>query len=412
MSRRKRSPEEQARREKIRELLQISEISSMEDIQNLFKETIAEFMENGLDSELDDELGYTKYDYKNKNTDNSRNGHSNKTLRTSFGDVEVSVPRDRKGEFEPQLLKKNQTSISQDIEEKILSMYAKGMTTSDIEEHIRDIYGIEVSDTTVSRISDKILPIAREWQQRPLEAIYAVVFMDAIHYHVRSEGRIIKKAVYIAIGINLDGRKDVLGMWVGENESAKFWATVLNGLKNRGVEDIFIACTDNLTGFSSAIEAVFPETEIQNCIIHQLRNSSKYVSYKDLKALMADLKAVYAAVDEETALNALDVFAEHWDKKYPKISQSWRDNWANLSTYFKFPQEVRRLIYTTNAIEGFNRQLRKVTKSKSVFPTDDSLLKMLYLAMMDITKKWTGRIRDWSKIYAQLTIFFEERLPE
>ena len=412
MSRRKRSPEEQARREKIRELLQISEISSMEDIQNLFKETIAEFMENGLDAELDDELGYTKYDYKNKNTDNSRNGHSSKTLRTSFGDVEVSVPRDRKGEFEPQLLKKNQTSISQDIEEKILSMYAKGMTTSDIEEHIRDIYGIEVSDTTVSRITDKILPIAREWQQRPLEAIYAVVFMDAIHYHVRSEGRIIKKAVYIAIGINLDGRKDVLGMWVGENESAKFWATVLNGLKNRGVEDIFIACTDNLTGFSSAIEAVFPKTEIQNCIIHQLRNSSKYVSYKDLKALMADLKAVYAAVDEETALNALDVFAEHWDKKYPKISQSWRDNWANLSTYFKFPQEVRRLIYTTNTIEGFNRQLRKVTKSKSVFPTDDSLLKMLYLAMTDITKKWTGRRQDWSKIYAQLTIFFEERLPE
>ena len=409
MSRRKRSPEEQARREKIRELLQSSGVNSMEDIQNLFKETIAEFMENGLDSELDNELGYTKYDYKNKNTDNSRNGHSSKTLRTSFGDVEVSVPRDRKGEFDPQLLKKNQTSISQDIEEKILSMYAKGMTTSDIEEHIRDIYGIEVSDTTVSRITDKILPIAREWQQRPLEAIYAVVFMDAIHYHVRSEGRIIKKAVYIAIGINLDGRKDVLGMWVGENESAKFWATVLNGLKNRG---IFIACTDNLTGFSSAIEAVFPKTEIQNCIIHQLRNSSKYVSYKDLKALMADLKAVYAAVDEETALNALDVFAEHWDKKYPKISQSWRDNWANLSTYFKFPQEVRRLIYTTNAIEGFNRQLRKVTKSKSVFPTDDSLLKMLYLAMMDITKKWTGRRQDWSKIYAQLTIFFEERLPE
>ena len=412
MSRRKRSPEEQARREKIRELLQTSGISSMEDIQNLFKETIAEFMENGLDAELDDELGYTKYDYKNKSTDNSRNGHSSKTLRTSFGDVEVSVPRDRKGEFNPLLLKKNQTGISQDIEEKILSMYAKGMTTSDIEEHIRDIYGIEVSDTTVSRITDKILPVVREWQQRPLEAIYAVVFMDAIHYNVRSEGRIIKKAVYIAIGVNLDGRKDVLGMWVGENESAKFWATVLNGLKNRGVEDIFIACTDNLTGFSSAIEAVFPKTEIQNCIIHQLRNSSKYVSYKDLKALMADLKAVYAAVDEETALNALDVFAEHWDKKYPKISQSWRDNWANLSTYFKFPQEVRRLIYTTNTIEGFNRQLRKVTKSKSVFPTDDSLLKMLYLAMTDITKKWTGRRQDWSKIYAQLTIFFEERLPE
>ena len=251
-SRKNRSPEEQARRAKIRELLELSDITSMEDIQSLFKETIAEFMEKGLDAELEDELGYSKYDYRNKETDNSRNGHSSKTLRTSFGDVEVSVPRDRKSEFEPRLLKKNQTSISQDSEEKILSMYAKGMTTGDIEAHIRDIYGIDVSDSTVSRITDKILPVAKEWQQRPLESVYAVVFLDAIHYHVRSEGQVVKKAVYIAIGINLDGRKSVLGMWVGENESAKFWATVLNGLRNRGVEDIFIACTDNLTGFSGA----------------------------------------------------------------------------------------------------------------------------------------------------------------
>ena len=412
MGRKNRSPEENERRSKIRELLQASNISSTDDIQNLFKETIAEFMENGLDAELDDELGYSKYDYKNKDTDNSRNGHSSKTLRTSFGDVEVSVPRDRKGEYEPQLLKKNQTSISQDIEEKILSMYAKGMTTSDIENHIRDIYGIDVSDTTVSRVTDKVLPIAKEWQQRPLETVYAVVFLDAIHYHVRSEGQIVKKAVYIAIGINLDGRKDVLGMWVGENESAKFWATVLNGLRNRGVEDIFIACADNLTGFSAAIEAVFPKTEIQNCIIHQIRNSTRYVSYKDLKALIADLKAVYAAVDDAAALEALEVFAQRWDKKYQKISASWQDNWPNLSTYFKFPQEVRRLIYTTNAIEGFNRQLRKVTKAKSVFPTDDSLLKMLYLAMMDITKKWTGRRQDWSMIHAQLAVFFSDRMPD
>ena len=412
MSRKNRSSEEIARRAKIRELLQESNIGSMADIQELFKETIAEFMESGLEAELEDELGYSKYDYRNKDTDNSRNGHSGKRLRTSFGEVEVSVPRDRKGEYEPQVLKKNQTSISQDIEEKILSMYAKGMTTGDIETHIRDIYGIDVSDTTVSRITDKILPIAKEWQQRPLEAIYAVVFLDAIHYHVRSEGQIVKKAVYIAIGVDLDGKKDVLGIWVGENESAKFWATVLNGLRNRGVEDIFIACTDNLSGFSNAIEAVFPRTEIQNCIIHQLRNSSKYVSYKDLKALMADLKAVYAAVDEPSALDSLDTFSERWDKKYPKISQSWRDNWVNLSTYFKYPQEVRRLIYTTNAIEGFNRQLRKVTKSKSVFPTDDSLFKMLYLAMIDITKKWTGRRQDWSAIHAQLAVFFDGRMPE
>ena len=319
MTRKNRTPEENVRREKIRELLQMANIDSMDDIQNLFKEAIAEFMEEGLEAELDEELGYSKYDYKNKETDNSRNGHSSKRLRTSFGEVDVSVPRDRKGEFEPQVVKKNQTSISQDIEEKILSMYAKGMTTGDIETHIQEIYGISVSDSTVSRITDKILPVAREWQQRPLESIYAVVFLDAIHYHVRSEGQIVKKAVYIAIGVNLDGRKDVLGMWVGENESAKFWATVLNSLKNRGIEDIFIACTDNLTGFDAAIHATFPQTEIQNCIIHQLRNSSKYVSYKDLKALMADLKAVYAAVDEQAALDALDAFEERWDKKYPKI---------------------------------------------------------------------------------------------
>ena len=295
--RKERGPEEQERRAKIRELQQLSRVSNMEDIQNLFKETIAEFIEEGLNAELSEELGYNRYDYKNKETDNSRNGHSSKTLRTSFGTVDVAVPRDRKGEFEPQLLKKNQTSISQDIEEKILSMYAKGMTTGDIEAHIRDIYGLEVSDTTVSRITDKILPAAKEWQQRPLESVYAVVFLDAIHYHVRSEGQVVKKAVYIAIGINLDGRKDVLGMWVGENESAKYWATILNGLRNRGVKDIFIACTDNLTGFAAAIEAVFPKTEIQNCVIHQIRNSTKYVSYKDLTAIMADLKAVYAAVD-------------------------------------------------------------------------------------------------------------------
>ena len=412
MGRKKLTPEETARREKIRALLQEEGISSMENIQNLFKETIAEFMGNGLEAELEDELGYSKYDYSNNNTDNSRNGYSGKTLRTSFGDVDVAVPRDRKSEFEPQLLKKNQTSIAQDVEEKILSMYAKGMTTSDIEAHIRDIYGIEVPDTTVSRITDKILPAAKEWQQRPLDSIYAVVFMDAIHYHVRSEGQIVKKAVYIAIGIDLDGKKDVLGMWVGENESAKYWATVLNSLKNRGVDDILIACTDNLTGFSAAIEAIFPRTEIQNCIIHQLRNSSKYVSYKDIKELMRDLKAVYGAVDESAALDALDAFSDRWDKKYPKISQSWRENWANLSTYFKFPEEVRRLIYTTNAIEGFNRQLRKVTKAKSVFPTDDSLFKMLYLAMMDIISKWTGLRQDWGTIYSQLSIFFGDRIPE
>ena len=409
---RQRSPEEAARREKIRELLALSGVEGMEDIQQLFRETIAEFMESGLDAEMDEQLGYERYDAKGKETDDSRNGHSKKTLRTSFGDTTIQIPRDRKGEFDPVILRKNQTSISQDVEAKIISMYAKGMSTTDIGDHIRDIYGIEVSESTVSRITDKVLPEAREWQQRPLESIYAVMFMDAIHYHVRSEGQIVKKAVYIAIGIDLSGRKDVLGMWVGENESAKYWATVLNSLRNRGVEDVFIACTDNLTGFANAIEAVFPRADIQNCIIHQLRNSSKYVSYKDLKALMADLKKVYAAVDEPAAEEALEAFSARWDKKYPKISASWRENWPNLSTYFKFPEELRRLIYTTNAIEGFNRQLRKVTKAKAVFPTDDSLLKMLYLAMLDITKKWTGRRQDWAVIHAQLAVYYANRMPE
>ena len=409
---RQRSPEEAVRREKIRELLALSGVEGMEDIQQLFRETIAEFMEWGLDAEMDEQLGYERYDVQGKETDDSRNGHSKKTLRTSFGDTTIQVTRDRKGEFEPAILRKNQTSISQDVEAKIISMYAKGMSTTDIGDHIRDIYGIEVSESTVSRITDKVLPEAREWQQRPLESVYAVMFMDAIHYHVRSEGQIVKKAVYIAIGIDLSGRKDVLGMWVGENESAKYWATVLNSLRNRGVEDVFIACTDNLTGFANAIEAVFPKADIQNCIIHQLRNSSKYVSYKDLKALMADLKKVYAAVDEPSAEEALEAFSARWDKKYPKISASWRENWPNLSTYFKFPEELRRLIYTTNAIEGFNRQLRKVTKAKAVFPTDDSLLKMLYLAMLDITKKWTGRRQDWAIIHAQLAVYYADRMPE
>ena len=300
---RKRTPEEEARRKLIRELLSNANVTGMEDIQRLFKETIAEFLEGSLDAELEETLGYGRYDHAARTesgTTNSRNGHSRKTMKTSAG----------------------------------------------------------------------------------------------------------------KIGVNLEGRKSVLGMWVGENESAKFWASVLNNLKNRKVEDILIACTDNLTGFSEAIAAVFPKTDIQNCIIHQLRNSSKYVSYKDIKALMADLKRVYQAADEQSALAALDDFAEIWDKKYPKISKSWRENWANLSTYFKFTEELRRLIYTTNAIEGFNRQLRKVTKSKAVFPTDDSLFKMLYLAMLDITKKWTGRRQDWAQIYPQLALYYSGRIPE
>ena len=408
------SPQKQAMREMMTNYLKENDVSIKDgaDINSIMKDMMSVLLEGVLDEELDEELGYSKYDYRNKDTDNSRNGHSKKTMHTSYGDMEVAIPRDRKGEYEPQVIKKYQNTVTQDMEEKIISMYAKGMTTGDIESHMRELYDIDISDSTISRITDKILPIVKEWQERPLEEVYAAVFLDAIHYHVRSEGRIVKRAVYIVIGIDMHGMKDVLGMYVGENESAKFWLSVINGLKNRGVEDILIACVDGLSGFPQAIEAVFPDTEVQRCIIHQIRYTTRYVSYKDLKKLMADLKKVYTAPTEALALDNLEEFGEKWNDKYPKIYKSWKENWVNLATYFKYPQEVRKLIYTTNTIEGFNRQLRKVTKNKAVFPNDDSLLKMLYLATVDITKKWTGHRQDWAKIRAQLEIYFEDRLEK
>lgn len=408
------SPQKQALREMMSQFLKENDVSIRDgsDVNSIMRDMMSVLLEGALDEELNEELGYSKYDYRNKETDNSRNGHSKKTMHTSYGDMDISIPRDRNGEYEPQLVKKYQNTVTQDMEEKILSMYAKGMTTSDIESHMKELYDIEISDSTISRITDKIMPIVKEWQERPLEPVYAACFLDAIHYHVRSEGRIVKRAVYIILGIDMEGHKDVLGMYVGENESAKFWLSVINGLKNRGVEDILIACVDGLNGFPQAIAAVYPETEVQHCIIHQIRYTTRYVSYKDIKKLMADLKLVYAAPTEELALSNLEDFRNKWDDKYPKIGKSWNDNWATLSTYFKYPEPVRRLIYTTNAIEGFNRQLRKVTKSKTIFPSDDSLLKMLYLATMDITKKWSGRRQDWGVIRSQLEIFFEERLSK
>ena len=408
--RRNMSEEEKQKRIKVREFLKQNPISSPDDLNTFFKDMMKVMIEEFYQGELEEELGYTKYDYRNKDSNNSRNGYSSKKLKSSAGEIEVNVPRDRNSEYEPQVIKKHQNTIGQDLEAKIISMYAKGMTTSDIESHIEEIYGYQVSDSSITRITDKILPLVKEWQTRPLEAIYPIVFMDAIHYHVRSEGQIVKKAVYIAIGISSSGEKYVIGMWVGENESAKFWLSKLNELKSRGVEDILIACVDGLTGFSNAIEAVYPQTQIQQCIIHQIRSSTQFVSYKDIKALIADLKLVYKATTEESALLNLELFDEKWGKKYPKIAISWKNNWPRLSTYFKYPQEVRTLIYTTNTIEGYNRQLRKVTKNKSVFPTDDSLLKMLYLATQDITKKWTSRQRDWGQIISQLQIYFEGRI--
>jgi len=335
MGRRNETPEKKALREMTKEYLKQHPLKDGNDVKDMMREMLSVVLDGSLEGELDEELGYSKYDYKNKDTDNSRNGYSKKTMHTSYGDLDINIPRDRNGEYEPQMIKKHQNTVTQDMEERILSMYAKGMTMSDIESHFQDLYGIDVSDSTISRITDKILPIVKEWQERPLESLYAVVFMDAIHFHVRSEGRIIKKAVYIAIGINMDGIKEVLGMYVGENESAKFWLSIMNGLKNRGVEDILIACVDGLSGFPQAIEAVFPQTELQQCIIHQIRNTTKFVSYKELKPLMADLKRVYAAPTEAIALTELDSFEERWKAKYPKIAKSWRDNWVNLSTYCK-----------------------------------------------------------------------------
>ena len=353
-------------------------IKSGNDVNSIMRDMMSVLLEGALDEELNEELGYSKYDYRNKETDNSRNGHSRKTMRTSYGDMDIAIPRDRKGKYEPQLIPKYQNTVTQDMEEKIISMYAKGMTTRDIEAYLKELYDLDISDSTISRITDKIMPLVKEWQERPLQEIYAVVYVDAIHYHVRSEGRIVKRAVYIALGIDMDGKKDVIGMYVGGNEGAKFWLSIINGLKKRGVQDILIACVDGLNGFPQAIEAVYPKTEIQQCIIHQIRNTTNYISYKDLKKLMADLKMVYAAPDEAAALEELESFGEKWNSKYPKIYKSWSERWATLSTYFKYPNEVRKLIYTTNAIEGFNRQLRKINKSKTVFPSDDSLLKMLY----------------------------------
>lgn len=412
MARKNESPQKAAMREMMRSYLKENDISIKNgtDVNAVMRDMMSVILEDVLDEELDEELGYSKYDYRNKDTDNSRNGHSQKTMHTSYGDMDVSIPRDRHGDYGPKLIKKYQNTVTQDMEEKILSMYAKGMTTGDIECHMRELYDIDISDSTVSRITDKIMPVVKEWQERPLEEVYAVVFMDAVHYHVRSEGRIVKQAVYIALGIDMNGHKDVLGMYVGENESARFWLSIMNGLKNRGEEDILIACVDGLDGFPQAIEAVYPQTEIQQCIIHQIRNTTRFVSYKDIKRLMTDLKRVYTAPTEETAREELESFRNIWDSQYPKIYRSWSENWAILSTYFKYPEAVRHLIYTTNAIEGVNRQLRKVTKSKTIFPSDDSLLKMLYLATINITKKWTGHRQDWGQIHSQLEIYFEERL--
>lgn len=373
------------------------------------KDLFSGALEKMLEAEMDEHLGYEKHSVLGNNSGNSRNGFGKKTIKSAWGESEISVPCDRNGTFEPQAIEKRQTRTD-DIETRILAMYAKGMSTRDIEDHLRDIYGIEASASLISRITDKLMPAVTEWQSRPLEAIYPIVFLDGIMFKVRKDSRVINKCLYSVLGINLDGRKEILGMWLSDSESASFWTPVCNELKNRGVEDILIACRDNLSGFSSAIETVFPKTEQQLCVIHQIRNSTKYVSYKDIKPVMADLKLVYGAPTLEDAEYRLEEFRDRWDGKYPQILKSWDANWAELSTYFKYPQEVRRLIYTTNAVEGFHRMLRKFTKTKAVYPTDDAVRKSVYLSVQEISKKWGMPIRDWGIIIGQLIIFFEDRL--
>lgn len=384
---------------------------TVEDVHNVPKELFQRTIQEVLEAEMAEHLGYEKHSIEGIKSGNSRNGYSKKTLKTQLGESEINIPRDRNGEFEPQIIKKYERS-SNEIEEQIIAMYAKGMTTRDIESHMKEIYGIDVSPTLVSKITDRIMPLLTEWQSRPLESIYPIVYLDAIHFKVRQDNRIINKAAYSVIGINTHGHKDVLGIWIGENESASFWLSVCNELRNRGLESVLIACKDGLSGFSEAIHTVFPQTSIQLCVIHQIRNSMKYVNYKDQKVLMADLKPVYQAATLEEAEVALEMLDEKWGKKYPVVIRSWRNNWSELSTYFAYPKEIRRLIYTTNLVEAYHRQLRKVSKTKTIYPTDDSLRKVLYLATMDITKKWTMPVQNWALCISQFLLLFGDRFPK
>jgi transposase-like protein len=326
------------------------------------------------------------------------------------GSVELETPRDRNGTFEPELVPKRQRSLGVDLDRQILALYARGASYGDISDHLQEMYGLDVSTATVSRVTDKILPLVQEWRSRPLEAVYPFVWLDAIHYKVRHEGRVVTRAVYCMIGLNQEGYKELLGMYIGENEGAKFWLQVLTDLQNRGVEDIFIASIDNLNGFADAIETIFPHTEVQLCIVHQIRNSQKYLSYKDVKAFMKDLQPVYKASTKEQAEKYLDQLQANWGDKYPKVIESWRKNWPRLSNYFQYSKEIRRIIYTTNIIEGFYRQIRNVTKSKGAFTSEDALMKLLFLAQENISSKWNRPVHNWNQTLAQLSIIFGDRL--
>ena len=341
---------------------------------------------------------------------NRKNGKTSKTLKTGAGQVELDTPRDRAGTFEPQLVKKNQTHLTAEIDRKILSLFSHGMSYRDIKYHIEDMYGIDVAVGTINAVTDQLVPLLKEWQNRPLESHYPIVWMDAIHYKIKEDGRYVGKAVYTLLGLNLAGEKEILGLYLSENEGANYWLTILTELQNRGVKDILIACVDGLTGFPEAIAAAFPQTEVQLCIIHQIRNAMKYVASKNQKAFMADLKPVYRAISKDAAEQALDKLEAKWGDAYPIVIQSWRRKWVHLSAYFKYPEPIRKIIYTTNAVEAVHRQFRKLTKTKGAFPNENSLLKLLYAGILNATEKWTMPVQNWSQALSQLAIHFEGRL--
>ena len=399
----------EGKRNIIQQLLQEYDIETAEDIQDALKDLLGGTIKEMMEAEMDAHLGYQKSE--RSDSDDYRNGYKSKRVNSSYGSMDIDVPQDRKSTFEPQIVKKRQKDIS-DIDQKIISMYAKGMTTRQISETIEDIYGFETSEGFISDVTDKILPQIEDWQNRPLDEVYPILYIDAIHYSVRDNGVIRKLAAYVILGINTEGKKEVLSITVGDNESSKYWLSVLNELKNRGVKDILIICADGLSGIKEAIAAAFPKTEYQRCIVHQVRNTLKYVPDKDRKAFASDLKTIYHASDEEKARLALNRVTEKWTVKYPNSMKRWYDNWDAITPIFKFSPDVRKVIYTTNAIESLNSTYRKLNRQRSVFPSDTALLKALYLATFEATKKWTMSIRNWGQVYGELSIMYEERLPE
>lgn len=414
MSRREKKPVHkvvmtEGKRNIIQQLLQEYDIETAEDIQDALKDLLGGTIKEMMEAEMDDHLGYQKSE--RSDSDDYRNGYKSKRVNSSYGSMDIDVPQDRKSTFEPQVVKKRQKDIS-DIDQKIISMYAKGMTTRQISETIEDIYGFETSEGFISDVTDKILPQIEDWQNRPLDEVYPILYIDAIHYSVRDNGVIRKLAAYVILGINTEGKKEVLSITVGDNESSKYWLSVLNELKNRGVKDILIICADGLSGIKEAIAAAFPKTEYQRCIVHQVRNTLKYVPDKDRKAFAADLKTIYHASDEEKARLALDRVTEKWTTKYPNSMKRWYDNWDAITPIFKFSPDVRKVIYTTNAIESLNSTYRKLNRQRSVFPSDTALLKALYLATFEATKRWTMSIRNWGQVYGELSIMYDGRLPE